>query len=34
MKGKYGKNAVLRANSLEEGATTIERNESIGGHRA
>ena len=34
IKGKYGKNAVLRANSLEEGATAIERNESIGGHRA
>lgn len=30
---KYGKNALLKANSLEEGATTIERNNTIGGHR-
>ncbi|MDO4500043.1 MAG: DNA methylase [Erysipelotrichaceae bacterium] len=31
---KYGKNAVVRANSLEEGATTLERNSQIGGHKA
>lgn len=31
---KYGKNALLKANSLEEGATTIERNATIGGHKA
>jgi len=31
---KYGKNAALKMNSLEEGATAKERNESIGGHRA
>ncbi len=34
IKGKYGKNAVLRGMSLEEGATMRERNEQIGGHRA
>lgn len=34
IKQKYGKNAVLRANSLEEGATAKERNRQIGGHRA
>ena len=31
---KYGKNAALKMNSLEEGATAIERNGSIGGHKA
>lgn len=31
---KYGKNAVLRANSLEDGATAKSRNRQIGGHRA
>ena len=31
---KYGKNSILKANSLEEGATTIERNNQVGGHRA
>jgi len=31
---KYGKNAILKANSLEEGATTIERNKQVGGHKA
>ena len=31
---KYGKNAALKMNNLEEGATTIERNGSIGGHKA
>ena len=31
---KYGKNAVLKGNNLEEGATTIERNGQVGGHRA
>ena len=31
---KYGKNAVLRGMSLEEGATARERNEQIGGHKA
>lgn len=34
IKGKYGKNAVLRGMNLEEGATMMERNGQIGGHRA
>jgi DNA polymerase V len=31
---KFGKNAILKGTSLEEGATTIERNNTIGGHKA
>ncbi|MCI8537427.1 MAG: DNA methylase [Oscillospiraceae bacterium] len=31
---KYGKNAILKATSLEEGATARERNRQIGGHKA
>ncbi|MCI8538247.1 MAG: DNA methylase [Oscillospiraceae bacterium] len=31
---KYGKNAILKAASLEEGATARERNRQIGGHKA
>ena len=31
---KYGKNAILKATSLEEGATAQERNRQIGGHKA
>lgn len=31
---KYGKNAILKGSNLQEGATTIERNGQIGGHRA
>ena len=31
---KYGKIAILKGTSLQEGATTIERNGQIGGHRA
>lgn len=34
IKRKYGKNAVLKGINLEEGATTIERNRQIGGHKA
>ncbi len=34
IKAKYGKNAVLKAASLQEGATARERNREIGGHRA
>lgn len=33
VKKKYGKNAILKGMNLEEGATTKERNEQIGGHR-
>lgn len=31
---KYGKNAILKGMNFEEGATAIERNGQIGGHRA
>ena len=31
---KFGKNAILKGMNLEEGATTIERNNQIGGHKA
>lgn len=34
IKKKYGKNAVLKGMSLEEGATARERNNQIGGHKA
>ena len=34
IKNKYGKNAILKALDLEEGATMIDRNNQIGGHRA
>ena len=34
LKKKFGKNAVLKGMNLEEGATTIERNGQVGGHRA
>jgi len=34
IKEKYGKNAILTGTSLEEGATTRERNRQIGGHKA
>ena len=32
--GKYGKNSLLKAMNLQEGATARERNEQVGGHRA
>ena len=31
---KYGKNAILKGINLEEGATTIDQNRRIGGHKA
>lgn len=31
---KFGKNAILKGMNLEEGATTIERNKQVGGHKA
>ena len=31
---RYGANAVFRGMDLMEGATTLERNQQIGGHRA
>ena len=34
IKKKYGKNAILKAMNLQEGATAKDRNEQIGGHKA
>ena len=34
IKNKYGKNAILKGLNFEEGATAIERNRQIGGHKA
>ena len=34
VKKRYGKNAMLKGMNLQEGATTMERNNQIGGHRA
>jgi len=34
IKKKFGKNAILKGMNLEEGATTRERNQQIGGHRS
>ena len=31
---KYGKNAILKGMNFLEGGTTIERNDTIGGHKA
>lgn len=33
IKKKYGKNAILKGMNFEEGATTIERNTQVGGHK-
>ena len=33
IKNKYGRNAILKAMNLEEGATTIARNTEVGGHK-
>ena len=34
IKSRFGKNSILRGLNLEEGATAIERNKQIGGHKA
>jgi len=34
IRDKYGKNAVVRGLNLQDGATAIERNAQIGGHKA
>ena len=34
VKKKFGKNAILKGMNLQEGATTVERNCQIGGHKA
>ena len=33
-KKKYGKNAILKGTNFEEGATSVDRNQRIGGHKA
>ena len=33
IKNKYGKNAIIKGMDLEDGATTIERNKEVGGHK-
>ena len=34
LKDKYGKNKILKAMNLVDGATTMDRNNQIGGHHA
>ena len=34
IKDKYGENAILKVMNLQEGATTMERNKQIGGHKS
>ena len=34
IKRKYGKNSIIRGLNLEEGATGIDRNNQIGGHKS
>lgn len=34
IKSKYGKNAIIKGMNLKEGATTLDRNKQIGGHKA
>ena len=34
IKKKYGKSSIIKGMNLEEGATTLERNKQIGGHKA
>jgi DNA polymerase V len=34
IKKRFGKNAIVKGMDLQEGATTIERNGQIGGHKA
>ncbi len=31
---RFGKNAILKGTNLQEGATTMERNQQVGGHKA
>lgn len=34
LRKRFGKNAVLKGMNLQEGATTMDRNEQVGGHKA
>ena len=33
IKKKYGKNSILKGMNFQEGATTIDRNSQVGGHK-
>ncbi len=33
LKKKYGKNAIVKGMNLQKGATTLERNKQVGGHK-
>lgn len=33
-KNRYGKNAIVKGMNLQEGATAMERNRQLGGHKA
>ena len=33
IKEQFGKNAIIKGMNLKEGATTIERNKMVGGHK-
>ena len=34
IRDRYGKNAIVKGLNMQEGATAIERNKQIGGHKA
>ena len=34
IKKKFGKNAIMKGMNLQEGATALDRNRQIGGHKA
>lgn len=34
IKKRYGKNAIIKGMNLQEGATTVDRNNQVGGHKA
>ena len=34
IKEKFGKNAIVKGMNLQQGATTMERNRQIGGHKS
>ena len=34
IKDKYGKNAIVKDLNMQEGATAMERNKQVGGHKA
>jgi DNA polymerase V len=34
IKDKYGKNAIVKGLNMQEGATAMERNKQVGGHKA